>query len=184
MPDAVRTIERRADPLGLGSGRPALAAGLRLQVQRPELVEADHDRLAGLGERVELDDPVALGLEIRVVGALPGSHRLKADTLVVQQLPQPFVGDVHDHPLGNQIVRQLGQRPARKRLAEVLRIAEREALDLLAFGQRERLRPPSLVARIERVEAVAVEVVDHLADRVRSGEHDLADTRRRHALRR
>src|SRR5205085_342203 len=54
MPDAVRAIERRADAFGLGSGCPAFAAGLRLQVQRPELVETDHDRLAGLRERVEL----------------------------------------------------------------------------------------------------------------------------------
>src|SRR3954447_20004898 len=56
MPDPVRAIKRRADALGLGSRRPALAARLRLQVQRPELVEADHDRLAGLSERVELDN--------------------------------------------------------------------------------------------------------------------------------
>ena len=61
VPDAVRAVERRADALGLGSGCPALAARLGLQVQRPELVEADHDRLTSLRLRVEFDDPVALG---------------------------------------------------------------------------------------------------------------------------
>jgi hypothetical protein len=63
--------------LGLAPGRPALAAGLGLQVQRAELVEAEHDRLAGLRERVELDDPVALGLKVGIVGTLPGPHRLE-----------------------------------------------------------------------------------------------------------
>jgi hypothetical protein len=35
-----------------------------------------------------------------------------------------------------------------------------------------------------RLKAIAIEVVDHVADRVRIGEHNLADSRRRHALRR
>ncbi len=46
------------------AGRPAFATRLRLQVQWPELIEADHDRLAGLRGRVELDDPVTLGLKV------------------------------------------------------------------------------------------------------------------------
>ena len=92
------------------------------------------------------------------------------------------MGDVCDHPLGDQVVGQLGQAPGRKRLIEVLRVRERDPLDLLALGQRERRRPSALVARVERVEAVAVEVVDHLADGVGIGEDDLADRRRRHAL--
>src|SRR3954447_17693339 len=82
VPDAVRAGVGRADPFGLGAWRPVLAAGLGLEGERPELVEADHHRRARLGERVELDDPVALGLKIGVVGALPGSHRLKADALL------------------------------------------------------------------------------------------------------
>ena len=61
------------EPLGLRPGSPALAAGLGLQVQRAELIEADHDRFAGLGSSVELDDPVALDLEVRVLGRVPSS---------------------------------------------------------------------------------------------------------------
>jgi len=74
---------------------------LRLQVERPELVQADDDRRivgAGLdqpvGDRVQPQDPVLLGLEGGVVGTLPAPHGLKADALLAQQLPQPFVGDV------------------------------------------------------------------------------------------
>jgi hypothetical protein len=109
---------------------------------------------------------------------------LKADALLVQQLPQPLVRDVRDHPLGDHIVGQLGQAPSRKRLPEIGRDAERDLLDLLALRQREGLRPPAAVARIERVEAVAVEVMDQLAHRVWVGEDDLADPGRTHPLRR
>ncbi len=182
MPDTVRAVVGRADPARLGAGCPAVAAGLGLQVQRPELVQADHDRLPGVRERVELNDAVALGLELRVVGALPGPHGLKADAFLAQQHAQPFVGDVRHHPLSDQVVRQLRQAPGRKRLIEIGRIGQRDPLDLLALGQRERRRPAALVARIESVEAVAVEVVDHLADGVGIGEHHLADRRRCHAL--
>jgi hypothetical protein len=78
--------------LGLAAGRPALAAGLGLQVQRAELVEAEHDRLAGMRERVELDDPVALGLKVGIVGTLPGPHRLRATD---RDLLLPLHAQVH-----------------------------------------------------------------------------------------
>jgi hypothetical protein len=84
--------------------------------KRAELIQADHDRLPGLRKRVELQDPVAFDGEVMVVGALPGPHRLKADALPDEQLSQPLVGDVRDYPLGDQIVRQLAQRPRRERL--------------------------------------------------------------------
>ena len=182
--DAVGALVGRADPLRLRAGRPAFPAGLGLEVQRPELVQADHDCLPGFREGVELDDPVTLSLEVGVVRAFPAPHGLKADALLAQQLPQPFVGDVRDHPLSDQVVRQLRQAPSRERLIEIAGVSQRDPLDLLALGQRERVRPPTPVARIERVEPVPVEVVDHLAHRVRVGEHDLADLRRRHRLRR
>jgi hypothetical protein len=127
----------------LGTRRPAAAAGLRLEVQRAELIETDHDRRTGFGGRVERDDAVALDFEVGIGGALPRPHRLKADALGLQQLPQPLVGDVRDHPLGDQVVGQLGQRPRRERLVEIQRIAERNALDFLTLGQRKVCgRPP------------------------------------------
>jgi hypothetical protein len=67
------------------------------------------------------------------------------------------VGDVVDHPLGDQVVGQLGQTPGRKRLTEIGWDAERDPLHLLALRQREGARPAAAVARIERLEAVAVE---------------------------
>src|SRR5712691_7717225 len=169
MADAVRTGVGGADPARLGARRPRLAAWLRLQVERPELIEADDDvgvvraRLRdAVGDRVQLEDPVLLGLEGRVVGALPRPQGLKADAFLVEQLPQPLVGDVVDHPLGDEVVSELGQAPGRKGLAKVGRDAERDLLDLLPLWQGEGARTAAPVARIERIEAVPVEVMDHL----------------------
>src|SRR6202050_3613221 len=86
MSDAVRSLVGRAYPLRLRAGRPALGGGLGLEVRRPQLIQADHARLPGLIHLVELDDPVALGHEVRVGGALPGPHGLKADVLLAQGL--------------------------------------------------------------------------------------------------
>ena len=70
--DAVRARVGGADPSRLRPRRPCLPARLRLQVERPELVQADHDvRVVGprlgepVGDRVQLQDPVLLGLEAR-----------------------------------------------------------------------------------------------------------------------
>jgi hypothetical protein len=40
---------------------------------------------------------------------------LKRDALVAEEDPQAFVGDVVDHPLGHQEVRQLRQAPGAER---------------------------------------------------------------------
>jgi len=55
---------------------------------------------------------------------------------------------------------ELGQAPSRKRLVEVLGVAQRDPLDLLALWQREHLRPPAAVTRVKRIESVGVEVMD------------------------
>jgi hypothetical protein len=107
VPYTVRAFVGRTNAARFGARRPAASAGLGLQVQRTELIEADHDRLALVGEVVELDDAVALGLKVRVVGAFPGPHRLKADALLTQQQSQAFVGDIRHHPLGDEVVCQL-----------------------------------------------------------------------------
>ena len=162
----------------MARGAGGLAAGLRLQVQRPELIEADDQRLAARGRRIEGQDAVALGGELGIVRALPGPHRLKADTLGRQQLSQALVGDVRDHPLGHQVVSQLGQAPGGERQVEVERVGEGDLLDPPPLRQGEGRRAAAAVARVERLEAVAIEVVDQLAHRVGVGEDDLADARR------
>lgn len=55
--------------------------------------------------------------------------------------------------------------------------------DVTAFRQGEGLRPATFVLRVERFEAVGVEVVDHIPDPVRTRERHLGDLRHRHALR-
>jgi hypothetical protein len=86
----VRALVGRAEPARLGSGA-QLPSRLGLQVQRSELIEADRDRPAPIGQLVELDDPVARGFMVRIAGALPRPHRLKADALLAQQQPQDLV---------------------------------------------------------------------------------------------
>ncbi len=102
-----------------------------------------------VGDRVQLQEAVLLRLEVGVVRALPAPQGLKADAFLAQQLPQPFVGDVGHHPLGDQVVGQLGQAPGRKRLPEVGGDAQGNPLDLLPLGQGEGARAAAAVARIQ-----------------------------------
>jgi hypothetical protein len=76
-----------------------------LQVQRAELIDAEHHRGIGraglgqpVGDGVELEHPAGLGLIVRVGAGLDGLHRLNADVLVMQDQAQALVGDVVDHP--------------------------------------------------------------------------------------
>jgi hypothetical protein len=92
------------------------------------------------------------------------------------------VADVVDHPLGDQELRQLGQAPGGERQVMVLGTRQGELLDRSALGQGERRRAATAVARVQRVEPVGVEVVQHVADPVGAGEGDLGDRRHGHAL--
>jgi hypothetical protein len=76
------------------------------------------------------------------------------------------MADVVDHPLGDQEVGQLGQAPGGERQVMVLGTRQGELLDRSALGQGEGRRAATAVARIERVEPVQVEVVQHVADPV------------------
>jgi len=116
--NAVRAFVGRPSPAAgrpsaLAAGGGPLLAGVWLQVQRPELVDADHHRrvaIAGLslavGEVIQLQDAVLFGLEVRVVGLLPGLYRLKRHALLAEQNPQALMADVVDHPLSDEEVRR------------------------------------------------------------------------------
>src|SRR5581483_568573 len=72
-----------------------LLAGMGLEIEWAELIDADHHgRVAPLrfplpiGDGVELEDAVLLGLEIGIVGFLPGLHGLKADALLAEEHAQ------------------------------------------------------------------------------------------------
>src|ERR1022692_1264687 len=111
------------DPLGAGVGgahprtrRPAglfalpadrgpVPPGSRLQVQRPELIDAeDHFRIAVLrgrfpvGDGIQLLDPGLLLRVVRVLGGFPGFQALKGGAFLSEQDPQALVADVVDHP--------------------------------------------------------------------------------------
>src|SRR4051794_9642497 len=121
-----------------------LLARVGLQVERSELVHAEHDRWitwarrhGAVGDGVELEDPVLLGLEVTVVGALPGLHRLKRHALLSEQGAQALMADVVDHPLSHEVVGKLRQRPRRERTTQVSGSRQSDLLDRLSLGQRE-----------------------------------------------
>jgi hypothetical protein len=125
---------------------------------------------------------VLLGLIARVVGLLEGLDHLKGDAFLAEQVPQALMADVVDHPLSHQELGQLGQAPRRERQPVVLRAGQGDLLDLLALGQRERRRAPSGIARVQRLEAVGVEVVDHVSHPVWARESHRGDLLDVHAL--
>ena len=151
---APSTAARRSRVALAGRDRRPLPAGMWLEVERPELVHADHHRRIALpawlaiGDGVELEHPVLLGLEVRVVAHLPGLQALKGDALLAEQRAQALVADVVDHPLGDEELGQLGQAPRRERQVVVHRPRQGELLDLLALGQRELRRPSTGVLRV------------------------------------
>jgi hypothetical protein len=64
----------------------------------------------------------------------------------------------------------------------VLRAGQRELLDLAALRQGEHGRAAAAVARVQRVEPVSVEVVQHVAGPVLGRESHLGDLGHRHLL--
>ena len=134
-----------------------------LEVQGAELVVADDDArisllrpLGAVGDGVELEDPVLLGLEVGVVRGLPGLQRLKGHALLSEKRAQALVADVVDHPLSHEVVGQLRQRPGGEGQPVVGGPAQGDGLDLLALGQGELRRPAPRIAGLEGIEAVGV----------------------------
>ena len=121
-----------------------------------------------IGDVVELEHPVLLGLEVGVAALLAGLDHLKGDALLAEEHAEALVADVVDHPLGDEELGQLGQAPGREGQTVVDRARQGDLLDLAALGQGEGGRPAPGVAGHEGVEAVLVEVVQHAP--TRSGE--------------
>jgi hypothetical protein len=73
------------------------------------------------------------------------------------------------------VLAELGERPRRERQVVIGRAAERDLFDLAALLGVELRWSPARVLRVERVEPVSVEVVDHLAGAVLGGEPESGD---------
>jgi len=76
------------------------------------------------------------------------------------------VADVVDHPLGDEELGQLGQAPGGKGQVVIHRPRQGDLLDLPTLGQGELGGPAAGVFGGQRVEAVVVEVVEHLTDSI------------------
>ena len=107
--------------LTLDDPRCPLLARPGQQVERPELVHADDDGRVtflrfclAIGDLVELEHPVLLGLEVGVLRLLVGLDHLKGDTSFAEEHPETLVADVVDHPLGDEELGQLGQLQVEK----------------------------------------------------------------------
>jgi hypothetical protein len=93
-------------------------SGAGLEVQRPELVHADHTAAVGHGAFgggvVEPEQPGELGGELRVGRAFPGLGGLPGDPGRAQYLPDGF--GAHGDPLvAPEMLDELGQRPGGER---------------------------------------------------------------------
>jgi hypothetical protein len=162
---------------------------VRLEVQRPKFVHAeDHFWFAGLGgdlavgDRIQMFNPGLLHRVVGVGGGLPGFQPLKGDALLAEQSAQALVGDVVDHPLSDQELRQLVRAPGGKRQAMLGWLGLGGLLDLPPLEEGELRRAAALIARVQRIEPVGVDVADHIADPVLAGERDLRDHGHGHAL--
>jgi len=100
----------------------------------------------------------------------------------VEQDPQALVADVVDHPLGNQDLGQLGQAPGRERQVMIHRPRQRDLLDLASLRQGEGGWAPTGIARVERVEPIQVEVVQHITNPILGGEGHPGDLGHLHGL--
>ena len=195
--------------MGTGIGRPPAAprrpVGVRalaadagpvpprvgLEVQRPELVHAEHrHRIArarfcfAVRDVIQLQDPVLLRFEVRVVGLFPSLHCLKRHALLAEQEAQAFMADVIDHTLCDEMLGQLGQRPRREPQPVINRPPQSDPADLAALSGAKTRRTAPGVLRIQRAEPVIVEVVQHLTHPILRRERQHRDLSHVHALRR
>lgn len=179
----------RADARRVAGASGPLAAGAGWRFSGPNSSRQIHlARIAwagialSVGDLVELQDTVLLGLEVGIARLLPGLYPLKGDAFRVEQLVQALVADVLYHLLFDQVLGELGQAPGRERQVVIARARERDLLDLAALGLGVLRRAPATVAGIEGIEAIGVEVADYVADTVRARERDPRDLGRVHAL--
>jgi hypothetical protein len=175
----------------LATDRGPVPARTGLKVQRPELIDTEHDlSVAGarghlaVGDRVQALDPGLLRRVARVLGGLPGLYPLKRDALLAEQHPQALMADVIDHPLSHQELRQLRQAPGGKRQVVLGWLGLGDLLDLPPLAEGELRRAAALVLGVQGAEPIGVEVMDHIADPVLAGERHLRDPGHVHPLRR
>ncbi len=169
-------------PLALDDPRCPLLARPGQEVERAELVHADDDaRIAllrfclAIGNLIELEHPVLLGLEVGVVGLLVGLDHLKRDTLLAEEHAQTLVTDVVNAPSATRNSASFGQAQVEKGRSWSTGRLESDLLDLPALRQGEFRWSAPRVSRGQRLEPVSVEVVDDLSDPVLRGEGDLGD---------
>jgi hypothetical protein len=93
-----------AQPYAVGGGPPR-AAGTGLQVQRPELIGADHPPVRWRVV-IKVQHPAHLGHEVRIGGGFQGLGGLPSDPARVQDLPDALPAH-HGHTSGGQVIGEL-----------------------------------------------------------------------------
>ncbi|MGW5106250.1 hypothetical protein [Nocardia sp. NPDC004123] len=92
VPDTLGSVVGRPQPARPTGGEPASAAA-GLEVQRAELVHADHPAVGGRVV-VKIEDPGHLGLKVRVIARFPGFRGLPLHSTGFEDLSDGFVADV------------------------------------------------------------------------------------------
>ncbi len=85
-----------------------------------------------VGDVVEFEDPVLLGLVVGVVARLEHLDHLKRHSLLSEQDPKALMADVIDLPLSHQEPSELAERPGRERQAVILGRANNATLAICA----------------------------------------------------
>jgi hypothetical protein len=172
---AVRGVVRReqvTDATTPVEGRPKAPRSLhrvpataepRLEVQRTELVEAD-DAAARRRVRVQVEDPVLLGLELGIRRGLPGLVVLEPDAGLVEDPPELAAAD-RGHDLRAHDVRpELGQAPGREGFTPIGWSGEGRLHDLRPLVGIDPAGSAPAPARVQGWEPPLVEVVDERGD--------------------
>ena len=148
-------------PLALGPclARPA-SPRLWAQADRAHLVEADHDPVCRLLS-VERQHARRSRLVVGIGTRFPGARALEREPGAGEQPCE--VGGRDSGPLPAQILRKLGQAPAREWHPERVGTGAGDRDDPLLVVNRDPAGSPAPETRAQRLEAALVEVVGHLA---------------------
>ena len=103
---------------------------MRDQLDRPHLVEADHDTVLGFGS-VERQDALGLLGEIGIRAPLPGARALMTQTGSAERLTQRLL--TQRDPQAGEMLGELGQRPSRQRDALGIGAGARDRDDAVAL---------------------------------------------------
>jgi hypothetical protein len=161
-------------PAATARGRP-LPAGMRLDFERPELVQQMTTSGSPAWTSVPSISPYRCRMRFCLVSKSGSLLCFQVVTTWRTRTPGGAGaagprGRCRRPPLGDQNPASLLKLHAANGRAVVLGAAQGDLLDLAPLAEGEGGRPAAGIARVQRVEPVQIKVVQHVADPVLAGE--------------